>query len=76
MVKSAAPREPSAANGSGRLCRGFLSNAQCAAALCGRAADRAAPTARAPPPLTCDQSHFDEIEQILRATLSEAWTKL
>jgi hypothetical protein len=28
------------------------------------------------PPLICDQSHFDEMEQKLRAVLSEAWTRL
>ncbi len=28
------------------------------------------------PPLIADQSVFDEIEQILRAVLTEAWTKL
>jgi adenosylmethionine-8-amino-7-oxononanoate aminotransferase len=28
------------------------------------------------PPLICDQSHFDEIEQALRSVLTEAWSKL
>jgi adenosylmethionine-8-amino-7-oxononanoate aminotransferase len=28
------------------------------------------------PPLICDQSHFDEMEQVLRSVLSEAWTRL
>jgi adenosylmethionine-8-amino-7-oxononanoate aminotransferase len=28
------------------------------------------------PPLICDQSHFDEIEQILRGVLQEAWQVL
>ena len=28
------------------------------------------------PPLICTQEHFDEIEQILRTVLTEAWTKL
>jgi hypothetical protein len=26
------------------------------------------------PPLICGQEHFDEIEQILRSVLTEAWT--
>ena len=25
------------------------------------------------PPLTCTQEHFDEMEQILRSVLTEAW---
>jgi adenosylmethionine-8-amino-7-oxononanoate aminotransferase len=28
------------------------------------------------PPLICTQEHFEEIEQILRAVLTEAWTKI
>jgi adenosylmethionine-8-amino-7-oxononanoate aminotransferase len=26
------------------------------------------------PPLICEQSHFDDMEQILRSVLTEAWT--
>jgi adenosylmethionine-8-amino-7-oxononanoate aminotransferase len=28
------------------------------------------------PPLICGQPEFDEMEQILRSVLTEAWTKL
>jgi adenosylmethionine-8-amino-7-oxononanoate aminotransferase len=28
------------------------------------------------PPLICDQQHFDEIEQILRNVLTDAWTHI
>jgi adenosylmethionine-8-amino-7-oxononanoate aminotransferase len=28
------------------------------------------------PPLICDQQHFDEIEQILRSVLTDAWSRL
>jgi len=28
------------------------------------------------PPLICDQSHFDEIESILRRVLTEAWARI
>jgi hypothetical protein len=28
------------------------------------------------PPLICTQEHFDEIEQILRVVLSEAWSRI
>jgi hypothetical protein len=28
------------------------------------------------PPLICDESHFAEMEQILRSVLTEAWARL
>jgi adenosylmethionine-8-amino-7-oxononanoate aminotransferase len=28
------------------------------------------------PPLICTQEHFDEMEQILRSVLTEAWHKI
>jgi hypothetical protein len=28
------------------------------------------------PPLICEESHFAEIEQILRTVLTEAWTRI
>jgi len=58
------------------LLRGFLSPALFDAGLVCRADDRGDPVIQLAPPLVCDQEHFDEIEQILRAVLSEAWTKL
>ena len=36
-----------------------------------RADDRGDPVIQLAPPLICDQSHFDEMEQILRVTLEE-----
>jgi adenosylmethionine-8-amino-7-oxononanoate aminotransferase len=41
-----------------------------------RADDRGDPVVQLAPPLVVDQSHFDEMEQILRSVLSEAWTRL
>ena len=41
-----------------------------------RADDRGDPVIQLAPPLICDQAHFDEIEQILRTTLTEAWRHL
>jgi len=41
-----------------------------------RADDRGDPVIQLAPPLGCDQSHFDEIEQVLRGVLTTAWTKL
>jgi adenosylmethionine-8-amino-7-oxononanoate aminotransferase len=59
-----------------RVLYGFLSKALYDNGLYCRADDRGDPVVQLAPPLISDQSTFDEIEQILRATLSEAWTKL
>ena len=34
------------------------------------------PVIQLAPPLICDESHFIEIEQILRSVLTEAWARL
>jgi adenosylmethionine-8-amino-7-oxononanoate aminotransferase len=59
-----------------RLLSGFLSTALFDAGLYCRADDRGDPVVQLAPPLICDQSHFDTIEQILRGVLSEAWTRI
>ncbi|MDT5035950.1 MAG: hypothetical protein QOE03_1135 [Micromonosporaceae bacterium] len=59
-----------------RLLRGFLSKALFDAGLYCRADDRGDPVIQLAPPLICDESHFVEIEQILRAVLTEAWTHI
>jgi adenosylmethionine-8-amino-7-oxononanoate aminotransferase len=59
-----------------RLLRGFLSKALFDNGLYCRADDRGDPVVQLAPPLICDQTHFDEIEQILRSVLTEAWTRL
>jgi len=59
-----------------RLLRGFLSHALFDAGLICRADDRGDPVIQLSPPLTCTQEHFDEMEQILRAVLSQAWSKI
>ncbi len=59
-----------------RLLRGFLSKALYEAGLYCRADDRGDPVIQLSPPLICDQSHFDEIEHILREVLTEAHTKV
>jgi adenosylmethionine-8-amino-7-oxononanoate aminotransferase len=53
-----------------------MSKALYAAGLYCRADDRGDPVVQVAPPLICDQEHFDEIEQLLRSVLTEAWTKL
>ena len=58
------------------LLRGYLSPALFDAGLVCRADDRGDPVIQLAPPLICDQGHFDEIEQILRSVLTEAWARL
>jgi adenosylmethionine-8-amino-7-oxononanoate aminotransferase len=76
MVKDKATRETFSDDESERLLRGFLSHALYDAGLICRADDRGDPVIQLSPPLTCGQEHFDEIEQILRGVLSEAWKRL
>ena len=76
MVKDKATKETFNEDESERLLRGFLSKALFEAGLYCRADDRGDPVIQISPPLICDQNQFDEIEQILRAVLTEAWTRL
>jgi adenosylmethionine-8-amino-7-oxononanoate aminotransferase len=76
LVKDKATRETFDDDESERLLRGFLSRALFDAGLYCRADDRGDPVIQLSPPLICDQSHFDEMEQILRTVLTEAWTRL
>jgi adenosylmethionine-8-amino-7-oxononanoate aminotransferase len=76
MVKDKATKETFDDAESEKLLRGFLSKALFDAGLYCRADDRGDPVIQLSPPLTCDQEHFDEIEQKLRGVLEEAWTKL
>jgi len=76
MVKDKVTRETFTDEESERLLRGFLSRALFDAGLVCRADDRGHPVIQLAPPLTCGQEHFDEIERILRAVLTEAWTRI
>ncbi|HLQ53110.1 MAG TPA: aspartate aminotransferase family protein [Streptosporangiaceae bacterium] len=76
MVKDKASRETFSDDESERLLRGFLSQALFEAGLVCRADDRGDPVIQLAPPLTCTQEHFDEMEQILRSVLTEAWARL
>ena len=73
LVKDKATRETFDDDESERLLRGYLSHALFDAGLICRADDRGDPVIQLAPPLTCTQEHFDEMEQILRSVLSEAW---
>ncbi len=76
LVKDKATKETFDDDESERLLRGFLSKALFGAGLYCRADDRGDPVVQLAPPLICDQSHFDEIESILRGVLTEAWSRL
>ena len=76
MVKDKATRQTFDDDESERLLRGFLSKALFEAGLYCRADDRGDPVIQLAPPLICDQSHFDEIEQVLRDVLQQAWAQL
>jgi adenosylmethionine-8-amino-7-oxononanoate aminotransferase len=76
MVKDKTTRETFDDAESERLLRGFLSKALFDAGLYCRADDRGDPVIQLAPPLIVGQAEFDEIEQILRAVLTEAWTRI
>ncbi|KAA1427719.1 aspartate aminotransferase family protein [Nocardioides antri] len=72
LVKDKATKETFDDDESERLLRGFLSKALYDAGLYCRADDRGDPVIQLSPPLICDQSHFDEIHQVLDSVLTEA----
>ncbi|MDT4913379.1 MAG: hypothetical protein QOC66_2507 [Pseudonocardiales bacterium] len=76
LVKDKATRETFDEDESERLLRGFLSRALFDAGLYCRADDRGDPVVQLAPPLIIGQPEFDEIEQILRSVLTEAWSRL
>jgi adenosylmethionine-8-amino-7-oxononanoate aminotransferase len=76
MVKDKATRQTFTDEESERLLRGFLSHALYDAGLICRADDRGDPVIQLSPPLTCTQEHFDEMEQILRSVLTQAWARI
>jgi adenosylmethionine-8-amino-7-oxononanoate aminotransferase len=76
LVKDKATKETFTDDESERLLRGFLSRALFDAGLYCRADDRGDPVIQLAPPLVVDETHFAEMEQILRAVLTEAWARL
>jgi adenosylmethionine-8-amino-7-oxononanoate aminotransferase len=76
LVKDKATKESFDDAESERLLRGFMSKALFDAGLYCRADDRGDPVVQLAPPLTIGAPEFDEITQILRSVLSEAWTRL
>ncbi len=76
LVKDKATKATFDSQESERLLRGYLSGALFEAGLYCRADDRGDPVVQLAPPLICDQAHFDEMEQVLRTVLQEAWTRI
>lgn len=76
LVKDKATKETFDDEESESLLRGFLSKALFDAGLYCRADDRGDPVIQLAPPLTIGAPEFDEIEQILRSVLTEAWSRL
>ena len=76
LVKDKVTRETFDDDEAERLLRGFLSKALFDAGLYCRADDRGDPVVQLAPPLIIGQPEFDEIEQILRSVLTEAWSIL
>jgi adenosylmethionine-8-amino-7-oxononanoate aminotransferase len=72
LVKDQETKETFNDEESERLLRGFLSHALYENGLYCRADDRGDPVIQLSPPLICDQSHFDEMEEVLRKVLTEA----
>ena len=76
LVKDKSTKETFDEAESEKLLRGFLSKALFDNGLYCRADDRGDPVIQLSPPIIADQSHFDEMEQILRSVLTEAQSLL
>jgi adenosylmethionine-8-amino-7-oxononanoate aminotransferase len=76
LVKDKRTKETFDDDESERLLRGYLSKALFDAGLYCRADDRGDPVVQLAPPLICTQEHFDEMEQILRAVLTESMNRI
>jgi adenosylmethionine-8-amino-7-oxononanoate aminotransferase len=76
LVKDKATRETLTAEEVERVLRGYVANATFENGLYCRTDDRGNPVVQVAPPLICGQAEFNEIEQILRYVLTEAWAKI
>ncbi|MER5972084.1 aspartate aminotransferase family protein [Streptomyces sp. NPDC002055] len=76
LVKDKATKESFTAEESERVLYGFVSKKLFEYGLYCRADDRGDPVIQLAPPLISDTSTFEEIEQIIRQVLTEAWTKI
>ncbi|MBC2879711.1 MULTISPECIES: aspartate aminotransferase family protein [Streptomyces] len=76
LVKDQATKESFTPEECERLLYGFVSKRLFEDGLYCRADDRGDPVVQLAPPLIADQGTFDEIEQILRGVLTEAWARI
>jgi adenosylmethionine-8-amino-7-oxononanoate aminotransferase len=76
LVKDQATRQTLDADEIERVLRGFVSPALFEAGLYARTDNRGDPVVQLAPPLICGQAEFDEMEQILRSVLADAWSRL
>ncbi|MDN5735469.1 MAG: aminotransferase class III-fold pyridoxal phosphate-dependent enzyme, partial [Brevibacterium aurantiacum] len=76
LVKDRDTKESFTEEESERILKNFVSAKMFDDGLYCRADDRGDPVIQLSPPLTVGQKEFDEMEQIIRGTLTEAWTKL
>src|SRR5581483_663940 len=76
LVKDKDTKETFTSDEAETLLRGFLSKALFEAGLYCRADDRGDTVVQLAPPLIVGQAEFDEMEQILRDVLGQAWARL
>ncbi|MEA2404400.1 MAG: hypothetical protein QOE08_1047 [Thermoleophilaceae bacterium] len=76
LVRDQDTKESFSAEESETLLRGFLSGALYEHGLICRADDRGDPVIQLSPPLIAGPEHFEEIDSILRAVLTEAWERI
>jgi adenosylmethionine-8-amino-7-oxononanoate aminotransferase len=76
LVKDRETKETFDAAESEELLRGFLSGALFERGLICRTDDRGDPVIQLSPPLIADSEQFEEIEEILRPVLNEAWERI
>jgi adenosylmethionine-8-amino-7-oxononanoate aminotransferase len=76
LVKDKATKQSFTEEECERLLYGFVSKKLYEYGLYCRADDRGDPVIQLSPPLISDAGTFNEIEQIVRSVLTEAWTKL
>jgi adenosylmethionine-8-amino-7-oxononanoate aminotransferase len=76
LVKDKATKQTLDADEVERVLRGYVSGALFENGLYCRTDDRGEPVVQVAPPLICGQAEFDEMEQVLRYVLTEAWTKI
>jgi adenosylmethionine-8-amino-7-oxononanoate aminotransferase len=76
LVKDKATKETFTDEESEQLLRGFLSKTLFNAGLHCRADDRGDPVIQLAPPLIAGPAEFEEMEQIIRHALTEAWERI